>query len=168
MVHQVGFVTRTQIIYSANVSLFFTTILKHTDAFISSWYKFKNCQGINWALAFTTIHEQPLPLPYCGISDFQGAALAILQHNAASLHGTHQTRVVALFRCNPLAQSSLKHQEPLTQQQGVISQKTLILTLLRNEIHTLCQCVLRAVTELCKYCDMILFAIWILTHNLCL
>lgn len=30
-----------------------------------------------------------------------------------------------------------------------------------------CQYVLRAVTELCKYCSIILCAVWILTHNLC-
>lgn len=122
----------------------FSNTLTHLSHLVTS---LKTLSRYKLALASKTIHEQTLPLPRCGISDFQSVVLVtstnyvswsvILQHNALSPHSTLQdTRIVALVSLHtpgPVIFETPGTSHPTT---GCHIQED-FLTLLQNSIHTL-------------------------------
>jgi len=59
------------LIYSTEVSLFFILIPEAINAFVTFWHEFKKLyHGINQAVVFVTIHDEPSPIfLYCGINN---------------------------------------------------------------------------------------------------
>lgn len=49
-------------VYYAEVSLLFSITPKHTDAFVTSWYEFKNSIVVETGLLYTVNHKQPFSL----------------------------------------------------------------------------------------------------------